>query len=78
MVTMFDGREKRAISIALINGVGNLSSVYGSFFWPVGDAPKYTMGFAITTAFMGLAGILTVGAKWKYGDKGVRGAMAAR
>lgn len=26
MVTMFEGREKRAVCIALINGVGNLAS----------------------------------------------------
>lgn len=37
--------EKRAISIALINSLGNASSIYGSWLWPDSDAPKYTMGF---------------------------------
>lgn len=70
MVTMFEGREKRAVCIALINGVGNLASVYGSFFWPSTDAPKYVMGFAITTALMGAAGLVMVFNKWKFGDRG--------
>ncbi|WRT66833.1 uncharacterized protein IL334_003796 [Kwoniella shivajii] len=73
MVTMFDGREKRAISIALINGVGNLSSVYGSFFWPASDAPQYKKGFAITSGLMGLAGVLVIITKWRYQDRGVAG-----
>ncbi|OCF55072.1 hypothetical protein L486_07182 [Kwoniella mangroviensis CBS 10435] len=73
MVTMFDGREPRAISIALINGVGNLSSVYGSFFWPSSDAPQYVTGFSITTALIGFAAILVALAKWRYQDKGFAG-----
>lgn len=78
MVTMFEGREKRAISIALINGFGNLSSVYGSFLWPSSDAPGYKTGFGVTTALLGGAGLMAVLLKWRYGDKGVvgRGARA--
>lgn len=37
--------DKRAICIALINGIGNGSSIYGSFLWPKWDAPKYLIGF---------------------------------
>ena len=74
MVTMFDGREKRAICIALINGVGNLASIYGSFFWPAKDGPRYTKGFAITTALMGVSGLVMIFNKWRFGDKGVRAA----
>lgn len=73
VVTMFDGREKRAISIALINGFGNLSSVYGSFLWPSTDAPVYKMGFGVTTALMGSAGIMAFILRRIYGDKGVIG-----
>ncbi|WWD16921.1 hypothetical protein CI109_101353 [Kwoniella shandongensis] len=78
MVTMFDGREKRAISIALINGVGNLASVYGSFFWPAKDAPQYVKGFSISTALMGLAAVLVFVTKWRYNDKGVAGIPEGR
>lgn len=70
MVTMFDGREKRAVSIALINGFGNLASVYGSFFWDT--PPHYIKGFSLTTAFCGCALAVTAFAKWKYNDKGVQ------
>lgn len=73
MVTMFDGREKRAICIALINGFGNLASVYGSFFWPAADGPRYVKGFAITTALMGASGMVMIFNKWKFGDNGSRG-----
>ncbi|WVR04204.1 hypothetical protein IAU60_001204 [Kwoniella sp. DSM 27419] len=73
MVTMFDGREKRAVSIALINGVGNLASVYGSFFWPAADAPRYVKGFSISTSLMALAAAIVAFAKWKYSDRGVAG-----
>jgi MFS family permease len=45
--------EKRAISLALVNAVGNLSSVYGSRIWPSTTAPHYTLGWAITAAFLG-------------------------
>jgi MFS family permease len=71
MVTMFDGREKRAVCIALVNGFGNLASVYGSFFWPKSNGPKYVIGFSLTTAFCGVALLVTMFAKWKFGDKGV-------
>ena len=74
-VTMFDGREKRAISIALINGFGNLASVYGSFLWPSSDAPAYHTGFGVTTAILGAAGGMAALLKWKYGDTGVHKAL---
>lgn len=45
--------EKRAVSLALVNAFGNLSSVYGSRIWPSKTAPHYTMGWAITAAFLG-------------------------
>lgn len=45
--------EKRAIAIALINALGNGSSIYGSFLWPDSDAPRYLIGFGTTTAWMG-------------------------
>lgn len=38
--------EKRAIAIALINSIGNASSIYGSWLWPDKDSPRYTMGFS--------------------------------
>lgn len=45
--------EKRAICLAMVNAVGNLSSVYGSRIWPSTTAPHYTLGWAVTAAFLG-------------------------
>lgn len=70
VIISFDGHEKRAISIAAINGFGNLSSIWGSFFWPSTDAPKYVMGFAITCALCGCAVAAILFTKWRFGDKG--------
>lgn len=38
--------EKRAVAIALINALGNGSSIYGSFLWPDKDSPRFIPGFA--------------------------------
>ncbi|KAL3477329.1 major facilitator superfamily domain-containing protein [Aspergillus californicus] len=45
---------KRAIAIALINAIGNASSIYSTWLWPDKDAPKYTAGFATTTCWLGV------------------------
>jgi hypothetical protein len=45
--------EKRAICLAMVNAVGNLSSVYGSRIWPSTNGPRYTIGWAVTAAFLG-------------------------
>lgn len=50
--------EKRAIALAMVNAIGNLSSVYGSQLWPKHTAPAYTLGFAVTAAFLGAGSIL--------------------
>ncbi|KAK7036710.1 hypothetical protein VNI00_011375 [Paramarasmius palmivorus] len=44
--------EKRAVAIALVNGLGNSASIYGSFLWPDRTGPRYVQGFATTTAFV--------------------------
>jgi hypothetical protein len=49
-----------------------LASIYGSFFWPAVDGPRYTKGFAITSAFMGFAALVNLFNKWKFGDKGAK------
>lgn len=53
-------REKRAISIAIVNALGNLSSVYGSRIWPDADGPYYPIGFGVTAGFLGFGAILTL------------------
>jgi MFS family permease len=50
---------KRAIAIALINGIGNASSIYSSWLWPDKDAPRYIPGFATTTTWLGVLCVCT-------------------
>jgi MFS family permease len=52
--------EKRAICIAMINAVGNLSSVYGSQIWPTSSAPHYTLGWGVTCGFLGFGAVVAV------------------
>lgn len=52
--------EKRAIAIALINSIGNASSIYATWLWPKKDAPRYIPGFATTTTWLGVLSVLTV------------------
>jgi MFS family permease len=52
--------EKRAICIAMINAVGNLSSVYGSRIWPSSSAPRYTLGWGITAGFLGAGTLVAI------------------
>lgn len=51
---------KRAIAIALINSIGNASSIYASWLWPDKDAPRYITGFATTTTWQGVLCVCTV------------------
>lgn len=37
--------EKRAVAIALINALGNGSSIHGSWPWPDQDSPRFLVGF---------------------------------
>ncbi|EIN11672.1 MFS general substrate transporter [Punctularia strigosozonata HHB-11173 SS5] len=41
---------KRAAAISMVNMLGNLASVYGSFLWPSDDAPRYLTGGATIAA----------------------------
>lgn len=50
---------KRAIAIALINSIGNASSIYSTWLWPKKDAPRYIPGFATTTTWLGILSIST-------------------
>ncbi|KAL5337703.1 major facilitator superfamily domain-containing protein [Aspergillus crustosus] len=50
---------KRAIAIALINSIGNASSIYSSWLWPDKDAPRYIPGFATTTSWLGVLSVCT-------------------
>lgn len=50
--------EKRAVVVALVNSIGNLSAVYGSRLWPTSESPRFITGFATTGAFTGFGFVL--------------------
>ncbi|KAK2611996.1 hypothetical protein QQS21_001961 [Conoideocrella luteorostrata] len=50
--------EKRAVALALVNSIGNLSPVYGSRLWPSSDGPRYTKGFVTTGVLTGFGMLL--------------------
>jgi MFS family permease len=43
----FMPQETRAVSLALVNAVGNLAQIYGAYLFPDGDEPKYLLGFGV-------------------------------
>ena len=66
--------EKRAVAIALVNALGNLSSIYGVFLWPKSDAPQYVPGFSATTIFIAGICVLAPVIAWRFGrEKGTGG-----
>ncbi|CAK4031199.1 hypothetical protein AC578_5340 [Lecanosticta acicola] len=40
-------QETRAVSLALINALGNLAQIYGAYLFPSKDEPKYLLGFGV-------------------------------
>lgn len=55
--------ETRAICLAMINGMGNLAQIYGSYLFPSEDAPKYLIGFG-TYAGLLMFGAAVYGSAW--------------
>lgn len=41
--------EVRAVGLATVNAMGNLAQIYGAYLFPSDDAPKYLMGFSVTS-----------------------------
>jgi hypothetical protein len=50
--------EVRAIALALMNAMGNLAQIYGSYLFPSADAPKYLKGFGVISGMLGV-GVIT-------------------
>ena len=43
----FMPQETRAVSLAVVNAMGNLAQIYGAYLFPDSDAPKYLLGFGV-------------------------------
>jgi MFS family permease len=46
--------EVRAVALALVNCMGNLAQIYGSYLFPADDKPKYLMGFGTISGLLAL------------------------
>lgn len=51
-------RETRAVSLALVNALGNLAQIYGAYLFPEEDAPKYLLGFGVIAGMAGFGVIV--------------------
>jgi hypothetical protein len=51
-------QETRAVSLALVNAMGNLAQIYGAYLFPSEDAPKYIKGFAVISAMCGFGVVI--------------------
>lgn len=57
---------RRAIGIALMNCVGNVGGVVGSFMYMDKEKPKYFTGFGLSLAFGGSGIIVALLLEWSY------------
>ncbi|WAO94601.1 MFS domain-containing protein [Fusarium falciforme] len=44
-------REKKAISLAIVNTFASISAIYGPYLWPKSNAPRYTIPMLASAAF---------------------------
>ncbi|GLI80730.1 hypothetical protein PoHVEF18_009087 [Penicillium ochrochloron] len=44
--------QARGVSLALVNALGNLAQIYGSYLFPDSDRPKYIKGFSVISAML--------------------------
>ncbi|KAF9884557.1 hypothetical protein FE257_001502 [Aspergillus nanangensis] len=44
--------QARGVALAMVNALGNLAQIYGSYLFPEGDSPKYIMGFSVISAML--------------------------
>lgn len=65
--------ETRAISLAVMNGMGNLAQIYGSYLFPDKDAPKYLVGFGTYAGLLVFGAGIYMSAWWLFGRSPFRG-----
>ncbi|KAJ5646347.1 vitamin H transporter [Penicillium lividum] len=53
--------QARGVSLALVNAMGNLAQIYGSYLFPDSDSPKYIMGFSVISAMLALGVVVFLG-----------------
>lgn len=58
--------SRRAIGIALMNCVGNVGGIVGSFMYLESEKPKYHTGFGLSLAFGATGVIVAILLEWSY------------
>jgi MFS family permease len=58
--------ETRAVSLAIINGAGNLAQLYGSALFPASSGPLYILGFSVYAGCMFLGAFLYLGSLFLF------------
>ncbi|KAJ5153409.1 uncharacterized protein N7482_009887 [Penicillium canariense] len=58
--------SRRAIGIALMNCVGNIGGIIGSFMYIESEKPKYHTGFGLSLAFGGVGLFVALFLEWSY------------
>ncbi|KAF4979162.1 hypothetical protein FZEAL_4590 [Fusarium zealandicum] len=58
--------SRRAVGIALMNCVGNVGGIVGSFMYLESEKPKYHTGFGLSLAFGGTGLIVSLLLEWSY------------
>lgn len=51
-------KEKKAVSMALVNTVAALGPIYTPYLWPESDEPRYVIAMATSAAFSIIAAAL--------------------
>ncbi|TDZ31683.1 putative transporter [Colletotrichum sidae] len=69
--------SRRAIGIALMNCVGNVGGIVGSFMYLESEKPKYHTGFGLSLAFGGSGLIVALLLEWSYKVANARKAKIA-
>lgn len=58
--TLGQTREKKAVSLSLVNVVANASYIYTAYLYPKSDGPRYLIGMSANCAFA----LCTIAAAW--------------
>ncbi|KAL0940241.1 uncharacterized protein CTRU02_203004 [Colletotrichum truncatum] len=57
-------REKKAVSLAMVNTIATLGPIYTPYLWPASDEPRYTTAMASSAAFSITAALLAWLLRW--------------
>lgn len=50
-------REKKAVSMAMVNTIAAISPIYTPYLWPESDGPRYIIAMSTSAVFSALAAI---------------------